>query len=118
MHVILGQRVGERGGRGICLLGLMRIDHRHEQAGELRERLIELGGLLPPGQAAGEHAVGVGANAEVCDRVPGGEGGQQQAAQRHEECVAAAEFGQSDDEAVQNHPGSQQCGGPAVAGAV
>ena len=31
MRVILGQRVGQRGGGGIGLLRLLRVDHRDQQ---------------------------------------------------------------------------------------
>ena len=117
MRVILRQRVGQRGGGGIRLLRLARIDDRHQQIVELRELLVELVGLLPPRQAAGEHAVGVGADIEMRHRVEGGQRGQQQTAQRHGERVATAEFGQSDNQAVKHHPG-RVSGRPASAGGV
>ena len=37
MDVIAAQRIGQRGGRGIRLLRLLGVDHRHQQAAELRE---------------------------------------------------------------------------------
>jgi hypothetical protein len=65
VRVILCQGIGQRGGGGIRLLWLARIDHSHQQIAELREVLVEFVGLLPPRQAAGEHAVGVGADVEM-----------------------------------------------------
>ena len=105
MRVILRQRVGQRGGGGVRLLRLARVDHRDQQVVELREILVELVGLLPPWQAAGEHPVGVGADIEMRHRVEGGQRGQQQAAQRHGQRMATAEFGQSDNQAVEHRPG-------------
>jgi hypothetical protein len=117
MHVILGQRIGQPGGSGIRLFRLARIDDRHQQVVELGELLVEPGGLLPPRQAAGEHAVGVGADIEMLHRVQGGHSGQQKTAQRHGQGVAAAEFGQSDNQAVKHCPG-RVSGRPARAGGV
>ena len=42
MRVILRQRIGQRGGGGIRLFRLARIDDRHEQVSELGELLVQL----------------------------------------------------------------------------
>ena len=117
MRVILRQCIGQPGGGGIRLLRLARIDDRYQQIVELREVLVQLVGLLPPRQAAGEHPVGVGADIEMLHRVEGGHRSQQQTAQRHGERMATAEFGQSDNQAVKHHPG-RVSGRPAIAGGV
>ena len=118
MRVILGDRGGQRGGGGVGFLRFLGVDHRDQQVVELREVLVQFVGLLPPRQRLGEHQVGVGADAEVGDREPGGEHGKQQSAERHGKRVALAEIGQSDNQAVQHRPGRITSRRPASAGGV
>ena len=68
MRVILRQRIGQRGGGGIRLLGFLGVDHGDQEVVELREVLVQLVGLLPPRQPVGEHLVRVGGDAEVVHR--------------------------------------------------
>ncbi len=65
MAVVRGQDLGQRGSGRLCLFGLLGVDDDRQHIGELRKLGLERQRPLAPGQALGEHFVGVGADAEM-----------------------------------------------------
>ncbi len=102
MRLVGGQPGGEFVGSGVGLLGDAGIDHGDQQVTELREVAVHLHRLLPPGQRRLEQQVGVGADAEMGRRHPGGQNGQQHAGKNHGPGMTAAEIDQTDEQADQH----------------
>lgn len=94
------QRLGERGRRGICLLGFSCVNDRNEQVGKLREISFERLRALPPRQARCEHFVGIGADAEVTGRIPTGKDRQNDGRKNDEQSVAPAEIDHSGEQSL------------------
>src|SRR5437016_9960030 len=85
MLPVTGECLGERGGGGLRLLRLSRIDDGDQKILELGKQLFEHLGALTPRQASGEHLVGVGRDAEMTGRVPAGEDHQKYACEDYGE---------------------------------
>ena len=90
---VAAQRLGKRGGRRIRLLRDRRIDDRHQEVLALRERGLQLGLPLLPGQGGGEQRPRVGGDAEPL--VDGGQAGpaEQHRCRQHQPGMARAPGG-------------------------
>ena len=69
----------------------------------MREFSLESRGLPPPGQARGEHIVGVGVDREMTGGKDAGKDGRDDPAENHEQGAAAAAVDEAEEQALKGH---------------
>ena len=101
--MVAGQRLGERGGGGVCLFRFFRVNDSDQEVLELGKQFLEQLGPLPPRQTGGEHFVRFGRDAEMTGRVPPGENDQEHGREDHGESVTSAKIDQADEQSRKCH---------------
>ena len=114
IRVVRSERTREIARRLLGLFRHFRVDHRDQQALELRKGAIQRHGTLPPGQRRGEHLVGVGVHAEMVARIQAGANGEQDAGEHHGPGVPPARIDEPDKRALEQGRAGTGAAHPAV----
>jgi len=104
------QRLGQLRGRFVGFFRRRATHHHGQHVVELRKFAVERHGVLAPRQRAGEEVVGIGVDAQLARGDPDGDAGQGEKEHCHQQCIAAAELDNSDDELSHGPNGSSVLG--------
>ena len=100
-----GQRLGQRGGGGVCLFRLPGVDDQRP-AGRWncgKSLVQQLSARCRQGRLAGEHLVRIGRDAEMAGRVPAGEAARSKAAKTTRRAWRRQKSTKPDEQALECH---------------